>query len=204
MNVAEEIVVPLRAASLSLVAPVTQVRSTLLSASLLALAKRGLTDRYFDVLPPELHDTLRTLVAGSWIPVEVAQTHYEALDALGISTHDAMSIGAEVGDRVQASLLGVVTRMAKGAGATPWPAITAYPRLWERMFQGGDCRVVKLGPKEARFENLGVSLCRYEYFRNAWRGMAVAALSLLSRKVFVNEVVASRTSHAFAFRASWV
>lgn len=203
MNVAEEIVVPLRATSLSLVAPVTQVRSTLLSASLLALTKRGLTDRYFDVLPLDLHDTLRTLVAGSWIPVEIAQKHYEALDALGISTNDAMSIGAEVGDRVQASLLGVVTRVAKGAGATPWPAIAAYPRLWERMFKGGDCRVVKLGPKEARFDNVGVPLCRYDYFRNAWRGMAVAALSLLSRKVFVNEV-ASRTSNAFAFRASWV
>lgn len=204
MSVTEEIVVPMRAASVTLVAPLTHVRSTLLSASVLAIGKRGLAERYFAALPVELHDSMRTLVAGSWIPVGVAQKHYEALDALGISAEDAMSIGAEVGDRVQASLLGVVFRIAKGSGATAWTAISSYPRLWERMFQGGDCRVVKLGPKEARFDNLGVPLCRYDYFRNAWRGMAVAALSLLSRKVFVNEVASVRTSTGFAFRASWV
>jgi len=196
--------VPLRVPSVSLVPMLSHVRSTLLSASLLAMNERGLGDAYFKHLPASLHDTMRTLVAGSWIPVDVAGAHYEAVDALGLTAQEAVAIGGEVGDRVQASLLGVVFRVAKGSGVSPWTAAEMYPRLWERMFQGGDSRVVKLGPKEARFDNLGVPLCRYDYFRHAWRGMAIAALSLFSRKVFVNEVQASRTSTSFAFKASWV
>ena len=135
---------------------------------------------------------------------QIAAAHYETLDSLGLTAQESMAIGGEVGDRVQASLLSVVFRVAKGSGVTPWTACPMYPRPWERMFLGGDCRVVKLGPKEARFDNFGVPLCRYDYFRSAWRGMAHAALSLFSRKVFVNEVQSSRTSTGFAFRASWV
>lgn len=197
-----EIVVPLRAANPSLVAPLTHVRSTLLSASLLAITKRGLADAYFAQLPRELHDTMRTLVAGSWVPLDIAEPHYAAMSCLGFTPQDAMQIGGEVGDRVQASLLGVVFRVAKGSGVTPWTAITMYTRLWERMFQGGEGRVVKLGPKEARFDNFGISLVSHDYFRHAWRGMTVAALSLFCRKVFVNEVSHSPTN--FSFRASWV
>ena len=203
MGTEEEVIVPLRAPSAAAIAPLTHVRSTLVSASLMAMTSRGLSDAYFAKLPPALHATVRTLVAGAWVPLEIAQAHYQAVDALGLSAQDAFAIGGEVGDRVQASLLGVVFRLAKGTGATPWSAIRMYPRLWDRVFQGGDNRVVSLGPKEARIENYGVGLCRYQYFRNAWRGLVCTGMSLFCRKAFVHEVVAQTTSTKFVFRASW-
>ena len=70
----ETIVVPLGAADVSKVVPCTAVRSTLLSASLLSLRERGLTERYYALLPKDLHLAMQTLVAGSWVPMDVAST----------------------------------------------------------------------------------------------------------------------------------
>lgn len=200
----EEIVVPLRATNPSSVVPCTAIRSTLLSASLLALRERGLTDQYFKHLPSELHATVQTLVAGSWIPIEIAKQHYLAVEALGLAPSEQFQIGGEVGTRIQASLLGLVFRLARGSGVTPWNALAIYPKLRERTFLGSDSRVVRAGPKEARVENFGIALAAIPYFRNAWRGMTASALQLFCRRVFVNEVVGPRAPDAFAFRASWV
>ena len=53
-----------------LVTPTTQVRSTWITSSLRAMRERDLLDRYYAVLPQELHDEIRGLVAGRWLPVD--------------------------------------------------------------------------------------------------------------------------------------
>ena len=48
---------------------VKQVRSTLLTASLQGVRHMGWEDRYFAALPHELHDQMRLLTAGTWVPI---------------------------------------------------------------------------------------------------------------------------------------
>lgn len=199
----EEIVIPLRASSVSEVAVCTAIRSTLVSASLLSLRERGLAEAYFQHLPPELHLTVQTIVAGSWVPIDVAAAHYRAVEGIGLTATEQVAIGGAVGERVQASLLGVIFRLAKGSGATPWTALGMYPKLRERIFLGSDTRIVRLGPKDARVENYGVSLATIPYFRNAWRGMAMAGLGLFCRRVLATELPSPRPADAFVYKVSW-
>ncbi|MBL8719432.1 MAG: hypothetical protein JNL79_25820 [Myxococcales bacterium] len=199
----EEIVVPLRAGAVSEVMTCTGIRSTLVSASLLALRERGLSDAYYKHLPPELHMTVQTIVAGSWVPIDLAVAHYRAVDALGLAAAEQVAIGSDVGVRVQASLLGVIFRLAKGGGATPWTALSIYPKLRERIFRGSDTRIVRIGPKDARVENFGIPLVAIPYFRNAWRGMVIAGLGLFCRRVIVTELTSPHPSNTFVYKASW-
>lgn len=195
--------VPLRAGAVSEVMACTGIRSTLVSASLLALRERGLSDTYYKHLPPELHMTVQTIVAGSWVPIDIASAHYRAVDALGLTPTEQVAIGGDVGVRVQASLLGVIFRLAKGGGATPWTALGIYPKLRERIFRGSDTRIVRVGPKDARVENFGIPLAAIPYFRNAWRGMVIAGLGLFCRRVIVTELTSPRPSDTFVYKASW-
>src|SRR4051794_26985523 len=89
---------PIRAFSRArqLVPVATQVRSTWLTSSLRALRERKCLDRYYELLPGEHHDTMRSLVAGSWIPMQLAIIHYEACDKLKLATDDIMDIGRDV------------------------------------------------------------------------------------------------------------
>ncbi len=200
----ETIVVPLGAVDLSKVAPCTAVRSTLLSASLLSLRERGLIERYYELLPKPLHFTMQTLVAGSWVPMDVALTHYGAVEGLELSASEQFDIGAQVGLRIQASVLGLLARMARGTGVDPWTVLAAYPKFRERLFMGSDSRIFRAGPKEARVENFGIPLARVGYFRNAWRGLVASGLGLFCRRVFINEIPTARSVDSFSFRLSWV
>ncbi len=196
------VIVPLRSESVDAVPPVTAARSTLLSASLLAIARRGLSERYFAALPSPLHEPIRSLVAGGWAPIELAMAHYGALDALELSHSQQFEMGAEVGERIQKGLLGLAFRLAKTSGVTPWAGISMFAKLMDASFQGGDARIVKLGPKEARFETYGLPLVRYEYFRNAWRGLTSSGIETFCSRAFVKEEPGA-TSSSFRCRASW-
>ena len=92
-------------------------------------------------------------------------------------------------------------RAARGAGATPWVGFGHVPRLYERLFDGGACGVVKVGPKDARMELVGNPVVRYAYFRNAMRGVWHVALELFCAKGYVNEV--GRTEISYKVKISW-
>lgn len=183
-------------------ATVTKVRSTLLSASIIALTRRGLADAYWRAIEPRYTDELRVLVAGTWIPVEIAMAHYTVLQGLVSDEREQFAMGSEVGDRIQASLLGTLLRAARATGITPWTAVEAYPRLYQRCFDGGWCGVYRCGPKDALFEQRGVPMIELAYFRNAWMGMAKAAISLFSRHCHVQPKRAP--AGTFRYLVSWV
>lgn len=132
-----EVIVPLSAPRERLPA-VSQVRGTLLLSSLRSIRARGLIDRYMTALPVTRHATMQEMVAGTWIPMDVAVAHYETCERLGLSARDQVEIGREVGASVQGTLLGTLVKMAKGAGATPWAIFTQYQKLWDRLLLGGE------------------------------------------------------------------
>ncbi|GAC1364669.1 MAG: hypothetical protein NVSMB47_16180 [Polyangiales bacterium] len=202
MRSSEEVVIPfsLPAARLR---PVGEVRTTLITSSLQSLRERRYLDAYCAALPPELHDSILTTVAGAWMPIATACAHYAACDALQLSDLEREAIGAEVGTRVSGTFLGTLVRGARGAGLTPWLGFQQYARLWGRIFRGGDVAVFKIGPKDARLEVLGLPLARYHYFRAGFRGVNRATCALFAETVFVHQVPRLCTDSSLGFKISW-
>jgi hypothetical protein len=199
----EAIVVPF-SAPLERIPPVTRVRSTLLVSSIRSLAARNLFERYLTRLSPEHHETVRTLIAGTWLPIDLAMAHYEACDSIGLTASQQVEIGREVGAAIQGTFLGTIVRMARASGITPWALFAQYQKLWDRLLVGGGIEVVRDGPKEATLTYVNVPLVRVPYFRVAFRGVNLGACELFSSKVYATEVASSTTSTSLGIRLSWV
>ena len=180
----------------------TDVRSTLLTSSLLVVRERHLLDRYTALVPREHRDAILSTIAGVWLPMAVGMAHYRAMDALGFSPSEQVTIGTEVGDRVHGTFLGTMVKMAASAGATPWSALPQVSKLYGRVFRGGGgAAIFKLGPKEARAELAGVPLASIAYWRAGTRGMFQAGCELFSRKTYVTEI--GHTDDALSLRVAW-
>jgi hypothetical protein len=199
----EEVVVPLRVPR-DRIAPLSQVRSTLLTSSLKSVRDRGLGERYLALLPARYHEAMRACVAGQWLPIDLGLAHYEACDALGLSPQEQLSIGHEVGLKIQGTFLGTMLKAAKGVGVTPWVCLSQYDRLWKRLMVGGGVIVTKLGPKEARVELVGMQLSRVPYFRRGIRGVSVASCEIFCTKVYAEEIRRLCSPDSLGFRISWV
>jgi hypothetical protein len=186
------------------VTPATQIRSTLLAASVLSLRSRGHFDRYLAHLPKESHEPVLQSVPGAWVPIAVGIAHYRAAEALGLTMEEQLEVGRGVADRIQNGLLGTLVRLAKTAGVTPWMGLEYFPRLWQRTIMGGGCAVYRLGPKEARVECHGIpELAELGYFRNGFRGMFASSGQLFCQKVYVTDLAAFTLRRRIGFRVSW-
>jgi hypothetical protein len=183
---------------------VSHVRSTLVLSSVQSIRNHALYEHYVRQLDPGMLETISSMIAGSWLPVETAMKHYRACDALGLSLSNEIALGYEVGNRIQSSLLGLLLKGAKGSGATPWTGLGYLDRLWERVFSGGGVGLTKLGPKEARAVFVGLPLLSVPYFRHAFRGTMLAGLELFCSKAYLNDVERERPEVSFTFRVSWV
>lgn len=200
----EEPFLPFRGTRASL-GVATQVRSTLITTSQQALRSRGLFDRYLSLLSGAGREAAAASVAGQWLPMAVALAHYRACDGLGFTAQEQIRMGLEVGERVHGTFLGVMVRSAKTAGVTPWNALGYTQKLFDRLFQGGgDIAVMKLGPKDARADVVGVPLVRVPYFRNGFRGLYQAGVGLFCEKVYAHDASPPSSDDTFAVRISWV
>jgi hypothetical protein len=184
---------------------VTHVRSTLILSSVQSLRAHSLYEHYIGLLDPGMRETIESLIAGAWLPVETALKHYRACDALGLTLANEIALGHEVGSRIQGSLLGLLVKGAKSTGATPWTGLGYLDRLWERVFSGGGgVGVVRLGPKDARAQLMGLPLFSVPYFRHAFRGTLLAGVELFCAKAYLHELGRERPEVSFSFRVSWV
>jgi hypothetical protein len=185
--------------------PVSRVRSTLLSASLTSIRAMGWEQRYFDALPRELHDPIRLLTAGVWIPLEMATAHYGSCDRMGLSSEQVEQMGRTVSLRTQQTFVGTLGRMAAGAGVTPWTFYEHVHRIWSRIFEGGDHIVYKVGPKDLEVHCMGCALLGIRYFRTALGAYYGALTGLVAKSVHWREIPERRGRDAeVAFRLSWV
>ncbi len=109
-------------------------------------------------------------------------------------------------DKTRATIAGTVTRMATASGMTPWNVFPHYQRFWSRGFDGGAVSVARLGPKEARLALVACGLAESAYFRNALRGIVLAATELFCRKAYIAEAEApaSRVPASVVYRVQWV
>jgi hypothetical protein len=184
---------------------VSRVRSTLLSASVTGVRAMGWEKRYFEALPPALHDEMRMMTAGSWAPLEIAMAHYTACDQMGLSSAEIEEMGRAVSIRTQKTFVGTLGSVAAGAGATPWTVFQHSHRIWARIFEGGDHVIYKAGPKDMDVVCSGCALLRLKYFRTAISAYYAAIAGLVAKSVH-SRVQAERgmAETTVAFRLSWV
>jgi hypothetical protein len=183
--------------------PASEARSTLVTTSIQAIRARGRFADYEKALPSAQRQAILTVVAGVWLPMDLALAHYAACDELGLSPKDQFAIGAEVGDRVQGTMLGLVVRTAKTSGLTPWMGLNQCTKLYERLFNGGSVRLVKLGPKDARMEVVNNPLFALAYFRNGFRGLVCTGAQFFCEKVYAHELPKLTSETTLGLRISW-
>ena len=181
---------------------VSKIRSTLITTSLRTLTDRKLIDRYFTELAEEHRAAMHNMVAGVWIPVEVAIAHYRACDALELSSTTQLEIGQQVGSRIQGTLLGTMATLSKQAGATPWTFLSRLDRLYDRLVVGGGVSVDKRAPKEALVNVYGVPLFDIPYFATAWRGVIQGLCELFCGRAYVKHGQLS-TSQRITYIVAW-
>jgi hypothetical protein len=187
------------------IAPASEVRSTLLTASIDAVRKRGRYDEYVGHLAPEVKEAVLYGVAGVWLPMEVALAHYHAIDALGFTDGEAIENGYAVGGRLNGTFLGTALKVAAQAGATPWLPLGRAGTVVERVFRGGaGLQILRYGPKEARIDLVGVPVISSAYFRGALRGQIQAGCELFCRRCYTREVEPRSATGSTTIRVSWV
>jgi hypothetical protein len=167
--------------------PVKHMRSTILLGSIASLRAAGHIDAYRSALEPRHHETLFQAVAGIWIPLDVAMAHYRACESLGLAPDKVVELGRSTFDKTGGTLFGTVLRLAKGAGVNPWTVLPQLQRFWDRGYDGGGIRVLRLGPKEARIELVQCAIADSSYFRYALRGVVVAVLHMFCSRAYVHE-----------------
>jgi hypothetical protein len=183
---------------------VTRVRSTLLSASLQGVRQMGWEQRYFAALPAALHDEMRMLTAGVWVPLALPRAHYTACDEMGLSSDDMKEMGRAVSLRTQKTFVGTLGSVAAGAGATPWHIFQNSHRIWGRIFDGGDQAGYKVGPKDMDVVCMGCPLLRITYFRTAVGAYYAALAGLVTTSVHWRELPEHRGDATIGMRFSWV
>jgi hypothetical protein len=180
--------------------PITEVRGTLLSSSLLVLREKKLFDRYLAKLAREHHDTILGMVAGCWLPVDVAVAHYTACDALGLDSATIASFGSSVGARIHLSVMRTLTRLTPGQA---WTGLSLFERLWTRVFIGGGAAIYRVGPKDARIEVTGQPLTHIPYFCHSLSGVVEVCFSLFTHKVMIKPGPRP-SAGGVVLRAAWV
>lgn len=183
--------------------PVRHARSTIILGSIAALKERSYFDRYAAALAPEHRDKLLNAVAGVWIPVDVVRSHYRACESLDLSADVESEIGRAVFERTGDTMFGTVARLVKGVGATPWTVLPHMNRFWERGYDGGGFRIMRLGAKEARIDLVQCSLADGRYFRNAVRGLMTTMIQRFCQRASLQEPAGARATGTMALRAQW-
>lgn len=183
----------------------THFRSTWITASQGTLKARGLRERYEAQIAPEHRDVLLNIIAGEWLPMDIAHAHYSACDRLRLPADELLEIGIEATKKASKTHIAFVVRMAQGMGVTPWTLLSQTPRIWTRTFRGGGAiGVARLGPKDARLEIVGFPVAGLRYLRVTMRTIVGSMLERFCERAYAKDIPAMCDERVLAMRLSWV
>jgi hypothetical protein len=186
------------------VRPVYAVRGTIVFLDWCWLRANRTYDRYTAAIEAGTRARLLGVAASDWVPAEILEAHYCALDSMGFTRAQAMTCGVSVGQAVHGSMLRTLVRLAGGLGATPWAALGQGRKLWDRSWRGGAFVPYRLGEKSARVEVLETAMARSAFHRASFCGALSVGIGWLCQEHVVREIENARRDDSFVFRIDWV
>ena len=178
----------------------------MLASSLHVIREAGHFDSYERLLAPEHRDAVIYALAMSWIPVEIANAHYRACDALALDDAELARIGTMVAARYADTIFGTILRTSRQVGIeAPWMALRAQARIWDRVYVGGSICIYRTGLKDGISEIKGLPLLEFRYFRATYMAWFKAIGDLLVKKLYLR-VQRSKEPHphTITVAGSWV
>jgi hypothetical protein len=183
---------------------VTHVRGTLLVASREQMLAVGAYDRYLAALSEETKEQLVSLIAASWVPVDLALEHFHAIDRLDLPLDLVEKATAAVAVKLQGALFRTAAKAVQASGASPLSIVRTVGMLWGRMFQGGAIDVRSTGRKEGLVRLLGSPLLASRYHRTGFRVHVQTAADLFSARAIVREQSHKTAAQELTLRVHWV
>ncbi len=186
--------------------PAKDVRGAMIVTSLTLAREHGLEAGYFEQLPTALHERVRDVQPTSWVPMELAVSHYWTMTRLFPGVEQQVGNGRISSERTQNAYLRTIVRALQATGqVNPLTVLKRMPTVLGRMLQGGGAAgVYSLGMKDARIELVNYPVLEVPYVRNAWQGMFESALSLAAKRVFIRQDGRFRGAANIAYDVSWV
>jgi hypothetical protein len=181
---------------------ITAFRGTLLAVAIERLKQCGHYERYEAMLPPAQREAILCSLAMSWIPIELISAHSDTCEQLNLSDAELIELGGQAANSIVRSLF---SSLLRASGTSPWVAIKAADRMWDRLHEGGGIMVVRTGPKDVYVEQHGHPLAGSRYYRTTARGFYKSLAELFSSKVYVKAAPPRHPGKlAFALEVSWV
>ena len=182
---------------------VTRVKGTWLVSSIRTLRAQGHFAKYEVNLEASAKERVLQLTPQEWLPAAYLDAHYMACETLELPGSEAYALGFNTLKHSHQSVLAMTARLAQAGGVTPWSVFSQFHKMWGRSFVGGDIEILKIGPKEARVEVLGLGCGRFRYCRNGIRGVLAGMAELFCGKAYVNEVAWRSTDTSLVLRIAW-
>jgi hypothetical protein len=159
------------------------------------------------MLPGEHKDIAASALASSWVPAEHNVVHCQTVDAMQLGEKELHRMGEMLASHLIDSLFATLLRSARSAGteAGIWLFLKQADRVFARIYQGGACRVVQTGPKDAVFEMHGIPFASYAVYRVLHCAFVRGAVMMIAK---ASVVKIARTREALpttlAVSLSWV
>lgn len=186
------------------VKPVTETRSTFIVAGMQMLRAHDLFPRYMEALAPEWRERLLGLVAGMWIPVEVALEHYRTADRLDIDGPTIDAIGTEVAQRTFKNALSPAFKRLKRTDITPWDIFALSHENNETNWRGGDRQITREGPRQALYEWAGQPCASVPYFNKTFAAFLRALVNTKCSQAYQHLVPQRCSATHLCVRITWV
>ncbi len=188
------------------VVPATELRGAIIATSLAFVHEHHLERDYFRLLPSNVQQPIRAVTASTWVPIDLAITHYRVMNQLFPTPGEQVQNGRQSSERTQNVYLRTMFQLGQAAGRLdPFVALTRLPSIFGRMWNGGGAPTAFVtGPKDARVELLSYPILTVPYVRFGWQGMLESGLSLTTKRVFVRPDPSFQGDDRVAYDISWV
>jgi hypothetical protein len=196
-----EIFLPFRKSPIE---PVTHARSTFIVAAMQMLRTHDLFARYGEALAPGFREQILSLVAGMWIPVELAIEHYRAADRLDIHPLTIDAIGNEVAQRTFKNAVSSAFKRLNRSDVTPWDIFAFSHENNDQHWRGGDRQIIREGPRQALYEWAGQPCASVPYFNKSVAAFVRALINHTCLRAHQRIVQERCSETTLSVRFSWV
>ena len=179
---------------------------TVVANAISNLQLAGVYEDYRSVMPEEDAKVLLEVLPVSWIPVGHLTAHYRAVDKLSLSRAQFEQIGRRNAQRIAETFMGLIVKQVRSLGVdTLKQAALKLGSVHDRMWRGGGCAVIELGPKDLAFEFHGCPFAHIRSFRAGYETYGQALAEAFCKVAYVKHVRPQMAqANALSLSLNWV